>query len=700
MKHFERGLFSLIILLFLLFLNKASAQELKKAHFKEEKQEIIEKLIEYATEVLDVEEIEYNEFYDDLLSLLENPINLNTTNEEELKKLLILNDFQIQNLIDYRKEYGEFLSIYELKNIEGFNDYIISLILPFVTIERPKSLPEFNINEMKKSRNSIILKTKQILQEKEGYKINKEDNNKGYLGSPYKLYARYSYKYKNNFFFGFTCEKDEGEEFFKGSQKNGFDFYSGYLSLKEYGAIKTLIIGDYLAQFGQGLILWNGFSINKSSLISNMKKKGIGLKNYTSTDENRFFRGIGSTINYKNFYVTSFISYKKIDGNITNIDTLEEENIISSFLISGLHRTINEINNKKVVKEKIYGTNFTYNFKFGKIGINSILYKFSLPVYKKNFPYNYFAFSGKKGFNASCDYNVLLYKKTILFGEIGISANKGIGTINGLCLMMDDHVNFLIIYRNFDKTFYSLYGQTIFENTMPSNERGILIGTELPLSKQININAYYDMFYFPWLKYLVSSPSYGTDYLIELIYLPFMKHKIVLRYKSKSKQKDISSNDNFYEYKYLVDETKRNFRITYEYEPNEKITLKSRIEYLCYQKFPLREKGIYIFQDFIYTFLKIPLKIYLRYGIFDTDGYNSKIYAYENDILYSFSIPFVYHKGSRFYITIKYQLSKNISLWFNYNETFYFNKKQISTGLEQINNNVKSEIKFLLKVNF
>ena len=45
-------------------------------------------------------------------------------------------------------------------------------------------------------------------------------NNKVYLGSPYRVYTRYRFRYRQNISFGFTAEKDEGEEFFKGTQPN------------------------------------------------------------------------------------------------------------------------------------------------------------------------------------------------------------------------------------------------------------------------------------------------------------------------------------------------------------------------------------------------------------------------------------------------------------------------------------------------
>ena len=77
--------------------------------------------------------------------------------------------------------------------------------------------------------------------------------NSRYLGGPNKSYNRIRYRYGNKISLGVTTEKDAGEEFFKGSQPNGFDYYSAHFYLRDIGKIKNLAIGDYHAQFGQGL---------------------------------------------------------------------------------------------------------------------------------------------------------------------------------------------------------------------------------------------------------------------------------------------------------------------------------------------------------------------------------------------------------------------------------------------------------------
>ena len=107
-----------------------------------------------------------------------------------------------------------------------------------------------------------------------------------------------------------------------------------------------------------------------------------------------------------------------------------------------------------------------------------------------------------------------------------------------------------------------------------------------------------------------------------------------------------------------------------------------------------------IYQDIFYDLRKIPLSFNMRFAVFDTDSYNSRIYAYENDILHAFSIPAYYSKGTRTYFNIKYSAGKHVDIWLRYSQTYYSNLDVISSGLNQINGNTKSEIKAQVRIRF
>ena len=65
-------------------------------------------------------------------------------------------------------------------------------------------------------------------------------------------------------------------------------------------------------------------------------------------------------------------------------------------------------------------------------------------------------------------------------------------------------------------------------------------------------------------------------------------------------------------------------------------------------------------------------------------------YAYESDVLYAFSVPGYFYKGYRTYLTVKYDISKSLTVWLRYAQTTYSDRNVISEGsLDEIDGNKK-----------
>jgi hypothetical protein len=152
---------------------------------------------------------------------------------------------------------------------------------------------------------------------------------------------------------------------------------------------------------------------------------------------------------------------------------------------------------------------------------------------------------------------------------------------------------------------------------------------------------------------------------------------------------------------YLVNEKQSNYRYNLTYQISKSFKIKSRVELVNYDKEETSfETGFLIYQDIIYKALSSPFSFAFRYGLFDTDSYNSRIYAYENDVLYSFSIPAYYNRGTRTYLTVKYKFKRGVDVWLRYGLTYYDNVDVISSGLEEIQGNHKQEIKAQIRFKF
>lgn len=663
----------------------------------------IDQLIENIAEEFDAE-LDYTTLVEGLTELAQNPINLNSATEADLQKLIVLNEIQIQNLLNHIKNFGPLASTYELQSVESFNLDVIYRILPFVSTTEIQKKQNFKAkNVFKYGKSTLFLRYQRVLEEQQGFSeiddstLNASPNSR-YLGSPDKLYLRYNFKYSNKVSFGITAEKDAGEEFFSGNNKNGFDYYSSHLFLSNFGRVESFALGDYHLQFGQGLTLWSGLSFGKSSDAINIKKQGSGVRKYSSANENGFMRGAATTVSLGKFYFTAFYSSKKIDGNISASDTLNNEALyISSLQETGYHATPSEIENRDAVKQTLFGTNIKYSNKGLNIGATAYKTKYNVSLEKKTELYNSFSFYGKENSNIGVDYSYS-FKKVSIFGEFARSENGGYAYVNGALVSLHPQLLLSILHRNYQKNYQSFYSAAFSENGSPVNEKGIYLGMSSNLSSKISISAYMDNFQFPWMKFRTDAPSNGVEYLGQINYSLSRKTNMYFRYRKEDKMQNGSSEIDAITK--LVERTKESYRYHISYSVSQSITMKDRFEYMLYNvEGSEASKGYLIYHDITYNPNK-PWSVSMRYALFDTDTYDSRLYAYESDVLYAFSIPAYYYKGSRFYVLLNYKITDKITFWLKYSQTYYSNKDIISSGLTQIDGNTKSEVKAQLRIKF
>ena len=80
-------------------------------------------------------DVDYNDLYDRLFTLYSNPIDLNRSERASFQSLFFLTEEQISGIIDYREVYGEYLSIYEIQTIDGFDKETVQRLIPFLTVD-------------------------------------------------------------------------------------------------------------------------------------------------------------------------------------------------------------------------------------------------------------------------------------------------------------------------------------------------------------------------------------------------------------------------------------------------------------------------------------------------------------------------------------------------------------------------------------
>lgn len=658
---------------------------------------ITEQQLEAITENNDDTETEDDSFLQSMHQFIKYPLNLNTADATQLKELVILSPIQIQNLLNYRNLLGNFINLYELQAVPGWNTILIQKLRPFITVNNSIVFKHSIKERLQGGANSIILRASMVPEQSKGYQLNESTANNFYPGSPQHFFVRYKYQFKNLLQYGVLAEKDAGEQFFSGTQKKGFDFYSAHFFARNIGIIKQLALGDFTVNMGQGLTQWQSLAFKKSVNITSIKRQLAVLRPYNSAGEINFHRGAGITIGKNNWEATLFASYKKVDGNFAS-DSLNNEGFITSLQTSGLHRTKSETSDKGIQRQLAIGGNVAFSINNFHIGLNAIQYHFSLPVIKPAEPYNLYAISGNKPGNYSIDYSYT-FKNLHFFGEAAVSNHFDKAFINGLLISVDANVDMSFLYRNISRQYQALYTSAFTENTMPTNEKGLFGGVSIRPADFWRIDAYADLYKFPWLKYLTDAPSVGKDYLLQTFYKPNKQLEIYVRYHTESKSKNF--NPGSLVLPVVVDKPKQDLRAQVNFKINNKVSFRNRVEMIWFdRKESDAESGFLSFADILYN---PPLKKYsgsIRVQYFETGGYNSRLYAYENDVLYSYSIPVFYDKGFRYYVNLNYAYNKKTAVWVRWAQTIYNDKNVIGSGLDEIKGNTKSEIKVQLQYYF
>lgn len=583
-----------------------------------------------------------------LMYLQKHPLNLNTATENELKTLRLLTDLQISNFLMYRKQLGALLNIYELQAIPGWDVYTIKQLLPYVTVSDAKSIVERLGERLQHGEQTALLRFATTVSNGEEDKKATEN----YLGHPSAILFRYKYNYKNLLQYGVTGDKDAGEQFFKGAQKNGFDFYSFHFFARKLGIVQSLAIGDFAVGFGQGLIQWQGMAFKKSAEVLAIKRQGPALLPYNSAGEYNFHRGVGVTLQKNAVQCTVFGSVRKLSANLVS-------DSISSIQTMGYYRTVAELNDRYNVQCITAGGSVKVSNNRSHVGINTVQYSLSNPLQPGNEPYDRYTINGRTWGNYSFDYSYT-FRNMHVYGEVAIDKLYNKAMVHGLLASLDPRVDVAVVYRNISSRYQSLFSNAFTENRLPVNESGLYAGLSIRPMPGWKLNVYADVFRFPWLKFKVNAPSGGQEYLVQLEYTP---NKYVTMYtRLRHEIKDAGISDTASVISILTPVKRLNWRTQVNYRVNKVIELRSRVETVWYgSESSQKETGFLLYAD---VFVKPPMKPFFfnaRLQYVETTGYNSRIYAWENTVMYNFSIPAQFNKSLRYILNVNCWLTRLFS---------------------------------------
>lgn len=562
-------------------------------------------------QLLEVGEADYDELQEDLMEFAANPIELNIATEADLQRLRFLTPQQIDAILLYAYKHP-FESLEELDLIPELQPYEVRNLKAFVSVKSKE------IDTRLYFREVFHYAKHEVTARLDARYIERFEND------PIYGQLKYKFNYQNRVQFGVAVRRETGVP-----AKDMV--YGAYLQLTDVAPhLHTIVAGNYQAAFGQGLVLNTGFHMGKSGYVLSAGNAPEGLKKYSSASR-ASLHGVGTTLEF---------------GDITRLKT-------EVSALYGLSRS-----NDSAWKHTI-GANLTFKHRRMKVGLTAVenLYTDSLRYYYETAAYNQNYFRGNRqavlGLNFR--YNHGWFD---LFGEVATAQNKkwGYGAEVGCRFLPVSDIGLILLCRYYSPTFDNTLGYGFSETSRINDEHGIYLGAEIKRLKNWRFELYGDAFYFSGIKYGINyAPSYGYDAMGLAEWFPQQPYNMSWRFRAREK-----GNKSQYSLRYQFNWQLGGWKLRTQADGNIANDTTNTLTY-----------GISIHQDVEYQFAKVPIVLQLRLQGFDVEKWDNRIYTYENDVLYAFSIPSTYGVGGRFYLNFRWHIIPQLALYLRVSETIY-----------------------------
>ncbi|MCP9290515.1 ComEA family DNA-binding protein [Gracilimonas sediminicola] len=654
----------------------------------------VEEQLEKAFEELDTEEAgeageQLTQFLEDLSA---NPVNINSGGLDDLLQVPGINLKIARAIIDFRKA-KPFEEKRELLEVRGVGEATYQRMAPYVTIGGAESQfrdlylrPEY---WMANRKVEVFSRYQQNLQTREGFR--EPDSAGGYLGSPAKYYQRFRIT-SNHLSINLTQEKDPGETL---QGITGFDYNSGHIALTDNGKLKDFVVGDYSLSFGQGLVLWTGGAFGKGrEVIGTISKNERGVKAYSSAQETDFFRGVAATYG-ETLELTTFYSNRPRTASVINGDTTR---FPSS---AGFHRTESELERKNNIDQMVVGGRARLDTPIGLLGVSGYYNEFTSYIAKGTSLSNLYDFEGSENSVVGVDYRGLA-GSAFVFGEIARSQNGGLGAVAGLEAPIAENTELALSYRNYQRDFQSFLSSGFGElSSAPQNEEGFYVGIRHQLTQKISLSGYVDQYRFAAPRFATSQATGGFDMLglVDVKFTPKLNVYVLLRNELQDEEFEITNERGAKEL-HLGKEKRASIRANFEYQVSTAVRLRSRVEFARNKEAgDSWEKGFLMYQD-VRLQPTDGLRIDARVSVFDTESFSTRVYQFESDLLYVLSNTVLYDRGQRAYVTVKYEVTEFMDLWFKYGITIFEDTQVIGSGLGKVEGSVRNSLGLQVRLQF
>ena len=674
---------------------------------------VVEEDVEAALEDLDEETGNAAQLAELLAELAQNPLDVNAASGAELAQIPAISPLLAQSIVQYRAQLGPFASLPELRNVPGITEAVFLNARPYLRVgveleeaaEEPSLYPPApTLQEaLRDLQFEVIQRAERRLDYGRGYL---EDV---YLGSPNRVYTRIKARAGRQVSLNATLEKDPGEPFRWNPETGtyGYDYFSAHVALRDAGRIKALVLGDYIANFGQGVVLWRSSAFGKGrEPVRPVVREGRGILPYGSVEENRFLRGVAATVAITpSLDVSAFASRRRLDASFLEPDTTDDIDDelaeVRSLYTTGLHRRSSEIDRKDVLGESLVGGAVDVRAGPATFGVVGYHNRFDDPIAPGDQAYEFFDFAGQQATMVSL-YGSAFLRSLYLFGEVARGEGGAVGGIGGAQVGFGSRAEAVVLARHYGRDFNSLHGYAFGERSgATQNETGFYLGLKLRPEPRWTVAAYFDQYRFPWLRFAVYRPSTGHEALVMVEHKASRWLSFYVQARTETKEVGTRVTDGLgRELRALAPETRQSLRLHGDYTLSRDVRLRARVETTRFLSTDEPDRfGLLLYQD-VRWLPRRWLQVDVRLAFFDVDDYDARVYAYENDLLYTFAVPAFNGRGQRAYVLFKITPHDRLSLQVKYAETRFEDVRTVGSGLDEAEGNRLREVRAQLRWQF
>lgn len=567
--------------------------------------------------------------------------DINEISAQGLQATGFLTEEQVRQFLLYRKWLGPFIDIHELQAVPGWDTASIRRLLPFLRPDISR-LPTASWNEMTTKGNHTLLIRPLFSKSALTERATMEGNN-------LRLFVRYQYRFKNKLRWGWSGEKDAGESFFRKSNRQGFDFNSFHVVYRPAGRVNGIWLGDFTVNLGQGLLQWQNLSLGKTSNVLQIVRQSEPLKPYSSAGEYSFYRGMAVSGSLKNVKGLVFVSLKPLHAK-PGYDSVKAMTVITSIDESGYHRTISEIEGENRSHLYSAGAQILLPGKWFQLELNCVGHRFGYSYHPRHPADSVMIIEGRYWLNGGVSYRYQ-FRNLLGFGEIAVDRMGRNAMTHSLVISLQSRLSVSVLFRNINRAYGALFSSAFTDNGKAADETGLYVGMEARIHRKITLQAFTDLYRKARINQRVSRPPTGIDQMIVLVCQPDKNTQLSFRCRLKKTEDD----DNIeLPLQGIRQVSKTSCRLQLANGLGKFVETTVRFDWLGISG--EREGGRTGWMSFVECRIRPKAKWWKlegRYGLFETDDYEARIYAGESDLLYSYNIASFYGRGERFYLLTK-----------------------------------------------